>query len=79
MNLEHGSILFNRTIDQCRSTGRRGGRARAQNLRLRHVTQAPSIQRVIEPRVETIHEANLQLDAQFPWIAGCERLPPRRS
>jgi len=25
MNLERGSILFNRTIDQCRSIGRRGG------------------------------------------------------
>ena len=33
MNLERGSILFNRTIGQRRSIGRRGGRAHARNPR----------------------------------------------
>jgi hypothetical protein len=73
MNLEHGSILFDKTTAQCRSIGRHGGRARACNRPLRNAVQAPAVQVVIEPRDETVHEAILLLDTQFPWLAGCER------
>lgn len=43
MNLDCGSILFNRTIDQCRSLGRRGGRARARNLRVRKTSRVAAV------------------------------------
>jgi hypothetical protein len=78
MNLEHGSILFNRTIDQCRSIGRRGGRARARNLRLRVPGVTSAAHAINEPSDETIHEANLLLSAQFPWLRGAERRTARR-
>jgi hypothetical protein len=64
-------ILFNKTIEQCRQLGARGGRAHARNLRLRQ-TQAP-VQPGAEtpgPPSETAPEASLRLDAQFPWLAG---------
>ena len=78
MNLERGSILFNRTIDQCRSLGRRGGRARARNLRL-HVPDVTTAAHAInEPPDETINEANRLLDVQFPWLRGAERRTSRR-
>jgi hypothetical protein len=35
-------ILFNKTIEQCRHLGARGGRAYARNLRLRHAEAARS-------------------------------------
>jgi hypothetical protein len=64
-------ILFNKTIEECRQLGARGGRAHARNLRLRR-SQAP-VQPVAEipgPPSETAHQASLRLDAQFPWLAG---------
>ena len=78
MNLERGSILFNRSIDQCRSIGRRGSRARARNLRLRVPDVTPAAHPINEPPDETIHDANLLLDAQFPWLRGAERRTARR-
>jgi len=63
-------ILFNKTLDQCRLIGARGGRARARNLRLR---QAPPPQPVApppQPIRQTAHQTSLQLDTQFPWLAA---------
>ena len=66
-------ILFNKTMEQCRQLGARGGRAYARNLRLRQ-SQA-QVQPVAPPELpsETAHEASLRLDAQFPWLAGSFR------
>jgi hypothetical protein len=64
-------ILFRKTIEQCRQLGARGGRAHARNLRLRQ-SQAP-LQPGAEipgPPSETVHQASLRLDAQFPWLAA---------
>jgi hypothetical protein len=64
-------ILFNKTIEQCRQLGARGGRAHARNLRLRQ-SQAPvyTVNEIPGPPSETAHEASLLLDAQFPWLAA---------
>jgi hypothetical protein len=72
MNLERGSILFNRTIDQCRSIGRRGGRTRARHLRARktaHVAAAPAASQL---EVETARQSIERIDALCPWLKGCE-------
>ena len=74
-------ILFNQTIQQCRLSGARGGRAFARNLRLRRL-QAPVPPAVPIPLrlLETAHEASLLLDRQFPWLAGAFALRrPRAS
>ncbi len=73
MNLAYGVPYYHKTIDDCRSIGRRGGRARARNLRRRKATQ-PTVVPVIEQHaVETVAEAIAALDTQFPWLAGAER------
>lgn len=73
MNFAYGSILFNRTIDDCRNIGRRGGRARARNLRRRKATQ-PAVVPVIEQHaVETTAQAIRRIDALFPHLRGAER------
>jgi hypothetical protein len=57
-------ILFNKTIEQCRQLGARGGRAYGRNLRLRQ-SQAPvpPVAQLPAPPVETVHQASLRLDA----------------
>src|ERR1035438_1533150 len=63
-------ILFNKTIEQCRQLGARGGRAYARNLRLRQSqTPVPPVAQLPAPPLETVHQASLRLDAQFPWLA----------
>ncbi|MCE5309378.1 MAG: hypothetical protein LLG20_17190 [Acidobacteriales bacterium] len=65
------ACLFNKTADQCRKVGARGGRARARNLRLRHAartaTPPPAPPETEEDR-ETAHEASALLDEQFPHL-----------
>ena len=64
-------ILFNKTMEQCRQLGARGGRAHARNLRLRQAhAQVQTVAPLPELPSETVHEASLRLDAQFPWLAG---------
>jgi hypothetical protein len=74
-------ILFNKTVQQCRLLGARGGRAYARNLRLRklHPSPAhPAARGAPDPRSpETAHEASVLLDRQFPWLV--EAFRPRRS
>ena len=72
MNLERGSILFNRTIDQCRSIGRRGGRTRARNLRVRETSRAAAVPVGSQSEDETARQAIERIDAQCPWLKGCE-------
>jgi len=66
-------ILFNKTIDQCRIMGARGGRARARNLRMRRLPPAPKTPVAMVPRLETALEAIALLDRQFPWLIGAEK------
>jgi hypothetical protein len=70
-------ILFNKTLQQCRLLGARGGRARARNLRLRKVPASPAQPTAPLPRPENVHQANLLLDHQFPWLVAA--FAPRRA
>ena len=71
-------ILFNKTIEQCRQLGARGGRAYARNLRLRQ-SQAPvpPVAQLPAPPSPTVHQASLRLDAQFPWLAEASARRPQ--
>jgi len=77
MNLEC-SILFNKSVDQCRIIGRRGGLARGRNLRARKSVPASSVLLVSPPQEETIAEANARIDALCPWLRGVEIRTTRR-
>lgn len=66
-------ILFNKTIDQCRKIGARGGRAHARNLRMRKLRVAPKPAGPSAPQLETAAEAMVLLDRQFPWLIGAEK------
>lgn len=74
-------ILFNKTLEQCRQLGARGGRAFARNQRLRKSQPpVPTLATLPTPPWETAHQASLLLDAQFPWLAGAStrrRIFPR--
>ena len=56
-------ILFNKTIDQCRKIGARGGRAHARNLRMRKLnalaghSDFSTTRRYVHPQVQTVKEA----------------------
>lgn len=64
-------ILFNKTIDQCRRIGARGGRANARNLRMRKLQPTPK--KAEAHRSESAAEAVALLDRQFPWLIGAEK------
>lgn len=66
-------ILFNKTIDQCRIIGARGGRAHTRNLRMRKMHSPAQPAEVPGPRLETAAEAIALLDRQFPWLIGAEK------
>jgi hypothetical protein len=70
-------ILFNKTLEQCRQLGARGGRAFARNQRLRKSqTTIPPVAPLPTPPLATVHQASLLLDAQFPWLAGASTRRP---
>jgi hypothetical protein len=73
-------LLFPASIVQCRRSGARGGRAFARNLRLRNLLAppAPAPSPRPEPVPQTVHQASLWLDRQFPWLAGAFVPRPRR-
>ena len=72
-------ILFNKTIEQCRQLGARGGRAYGRNQRLRRSQASlPPVAQLPAPPSETVHQASLRLNAQFPWLA-CARRPTLRA
>src|ERR1700676_1538837 len=69
-------ILFNKSPEQLRRLGARGGKAQARNRHLRLLAQAqvqPQRGAVILPPVETAAEAIAALDAQFPRLRGAEK------
>jgi hypothetical protein len=71
----HSHILFNKTPEELRHLGARGGRAYARNQRARRALLAALAQPVPGPAValETAAEALAVLDAQFPWLRGAEK------
>ena len=63
------TILFNKTLEQCRQLGARGGRAHARNLRLRtSQAQHPSLAPLPERPLETAHQAS-------SCLSGCLSKP----
>jgi hypothetical protein len=75
-------ILFNKTFQQARRIGARGGRATARNRRaglLALASLPPERIAQADPDLETAAEASAALDAQFPWLRGAERRLARSS
>jgi hypothetical protein len=72
-------ILFNKSLEQARRLGARGGRTRARNWRVRQLLAA-SVPALPPPAIamETAAEAIAALDAQFPWLRGAEKIKPGR-
>ena len=73
-------ILFNKTPEQLRRQGARGGRAYGCNQRARRAL-LPALPEPVVPRQaprETTAQANGILDEQFPWLRGAEKRRSRR-
>jgi hypothetical protein len=71
-------ILFNKSLQQCRTLGARGGRAYGRNLRARRARMATPLAAAplhVPPR-ETTALAIALLDAQFPWLCRAELRVP---
>ena len=69
-------ILFNKSIEDLRRIGAKGGRAYARNCRARRQA-AQQLEAVpmltMPPMVETTAQAITTLDAHFPWLKGAAR------
>ena len=75
---DYSHILFNKTPDQLKRLGARGGKAYGRNQRARRALaplQPESIARPAVPQ-ETTPAAIAILDAQFPWLRGVENRVP---
>jgi hypothetical protein len=72
---EYPYILFNKSPEQMRHLGARGGRAYSRNQRARRALVATSPEAVPPPGVPrpTAAGAIHVLDTQFPWLRGAER------
>jgi hypothetical protein len=71
-------ILFNKSLQQCRSLGARGGRAYGRNLRARRalVATPPAATPLRVAPDETTALAIALLDAEFPWLCRAELRVP---
>ena len=72
-------ILFNKSPEQLRRQGARGGKTYGRNLRARRALTPPAptaVSQGVEVR-ETAAAAIQVLDAQFPWLRGAEKATPR--
>lgn len=76
----HSHVLFNKTPEQLRRLGARGGKAHARNQRVRRALLATLPQPVLLPLAapETAAEAIAVLDAQFPWLREVEKRTSRK-
>jgi hypothetical protein len=71
----HPYILFNKSAEQLRRLGARGGKANARNQRARRAL-VPTPFQPVPPRPaprQTATAAITVLDAQFPWLRGAEK------
>jgi hypothetical protein len=71
-------IYFNKSLQQCRSIGARGGRAFGRNQRARRARAAlmptlPQTAPLCATRAQTTAAAIALLDAQFPWLRCAEK------
>jgi hypothetical protein len=68
-------ILFNKSPEQLRLLGARGGRAYGRNQRDRRAQLPPPLAPAPRPGAphETAAQASALLDAQFPWLRGAEK------
>ncbi len=68
-------ILFNKSPEQLRRLGARGGRAYGLNQRVRRAQMStlPAAGALPAPPGETAAQASAVLDAQFPWLRGAEK------
>lgn len=69
-------ILFNKSPQQLRGIGARGGRAYGRNRRARLSAPQTPQQQLVAPLaspVTTAARAIATLDAQFPWLRGAEQ------
>ena len=69
-------ILFNKSPEQLRHLGARGGRTYGRNQRARRRALTPAAPAAVSPGVEareTAAAAIHVLDAQFPWLRGAEK------
>jgi len=79
MNLDFGVPYHQKTIDQCRAIGARGGRRSGMVRRARRLAQlAEALARAPEPQLETVHEASMLLDEQFPHLRNAWARTHRR-
>ena len=71
-------ILFNKSPEDLRRLGARGGKAHGRNQRARRTLPLPPLPPLPLPQ-ETAAEALARLDTQFPWLRGAEKhtMPPR--
>ena len=68
-------MLFNKTQEEMRRVGARGGRAAGRTRRARRDANLTLMQATPEITLhdETAAEAIATLDAQFPWLIGAEK------
>ena len=68
-------ILFNKSPEQLRRQGARGGKAYGRNQRIRRALLPTRPMTLPPPAVaqETAATAIQLLDTQFPWLRGVER------
>jgi hypothetical protein len=68
-------ILFNKSPEQMRQLGARGGKAYGRNQRARRALAATPPETVPPAAVpgKTAAQSIHSLDAQFPWLRGAER------
>lgn len=74
-------VLFNKSPEQLRRLGARGGRTSAYNRRARlaRLAQSPHALPARVPEGQTVADAIQVLDVQFPWLRGSEkRVSPNR-
>jgi hypothetical protein len=71
-----GYILFNKTVEEARRLGARGGKALGRNNRARRARMPPttSASDLAQPvHLEPTAVAISRLDAQFYWLRGAEK------
>src|SRR6202451_4031827 len=76
--------IFNKTLEQLRLVGARGGRAFGRNERARRALIAlmPASSEAATPRLparQTTADAIASLDRQFSWVRNAETLHSRRT
>src|SRR5579871_2009437 len=74
--MENIPTLFNKSIDELRRIGARGGRAHGRNCRARRLTAMQAEPVLVAPPVAPAEESTAQaiatLDKKFPWLRAAD-------